>query len=70
MSKRQRHLDQGSEAPAAGLVLQGTGATGIEINKISVFITPDIFSWLLFRDREIPLGLEIPDGFFHVGNDM
>jgi len=70
ISKRQWHLDQGSKAAAAGLVLQGTGTAGIGINKISVFVTPDIFPRLLFRDREISLGIEIPDGFFHDGKDM
>jgi hypothetical protein len=42
-SKRQRYLYQGSITAAAALLLTGTGAAGIQINKITVFCTPDIF---------------------------
>lgn len=52
------------------LLLQRTGTAGIQIDEIAIFITPDIFPCWFFRDREIPLGIEIPDGFFHAGKDM
>jgi hypothetical protein len=47
-SKRQRHLYQGSKTAAAVLLLQGTGAAGIQINEIAVFRAPDIFPRLFF----------------------
>jgi hypothetical protein len=47
-SKRQRHLLQRSKTAAADFLLQRTGAAGIQINEITVFCAPDIFSRLFF----------------------
>jgi hypothetical protein len=70
-SKRQEYLYQGSITAAATFLLAGTGSAGIQINKITVFCAPDIFSDRFFLCGQIAHGVKIlMRYFFHGQKDM